>query len=94
MLACKRVQRQLTDDSAVAYQALIQSLVPYGRSLSFTLRVSLQNHSISISFHFSLSHLSIVSLGPMLYNKLSSSVSLSTDAHNQIRFASSSGRKD
>lgn len=101
MLVPIHVQRQLTDDSAVAYRALIQSHPPMGRvsrSLcwSVSLPFSLTNHliPISLSLHFTPSHLSIVIVGPMLSNKLSLSMLFLTGAHNQIRCAPSSRRRD
>lgn len=55
MLASVSVQRQFTDDSSVAYQALIQSLIPHGKSLSFTLSECL-SLTISLNFYFSPFH--------------------------------------
>lgn len=58
MLASIRVQRQLTDDSAVAYRALIQSLIPDGKNLSFTLSECLSpalSHKITQFLFLSIS---------------------------------------
>lgn len=64
MLASIRAQRQCTDDSAVAYRALIQSLFPHGKRLSFTLSECLStplSHKITQFLFLSIS-LPLISL--------------------------------